>query len=59
MLALLINVLCVQNSYVRAEQKAAPIDLAALVLPESLLDNLGIVRIPPDDVLMKPKLLRL
>lgn len=47
------------NSYVRAGQGAAPIALASLVLPQSLLANLGIVAVPPDEVVMKPKLLGL
>lgn len=43
------------NSYVRAGQGAAPIALASLVLPGSLLENLGITAIPPDDVVMRPE----
>lgn len=47
------------NSYVRAGQGAAPMALASLVLPRSLLENLGIAAVPPDDVVMKPGLLGL
>lgn len=47
------------NSYVRAGQGAAPIDLARLALPESLLECLGITRVGPDEVVMKPSLLEL
>ena len=36
----------------------APIDLAVNVLPKSLLDALGVTRIPPDDVIMTPALLK-
>lgn len=47
------------NSYVRAGRGAAPIALASLVLPAGLLESLGIVAVPPDDVVMKPSLLGL
>lgn len=45
------------NSYARAGQKAAPIALASLLLPASLLECLGIEAVDPDDVIMTPKLL--
>ncbi len=45
------------NSYVRAGQKAAPMALASLTLPKSLLESLGVRAIPPDDVIMNPRLL--
>ena len=45
------------NSYVRAGQGAAPIALASLVLPQNLLDSLGLTAIPADEVIMKPSLL--
>lgn len=47
------------NSYVRPGQGAAPIQLASLALPKNLLERLGIERVPPDDVIMKPSLLGL
>lgn len=47
------------NSYVRAGQGAAPIALASLALPASLLESLGITAVPPDEVVMKPSLLGL
>lgn len=47
------------NSYVRAGQGVAPIELASLVLPKNLLESLGIVAISADDVVMKPSLLGL
>lgn len=47
------------NSYVRAGQGVAPVKLAEAVLPQSLLDNLGVRAIAPDDVVMKPGLLGL
>lgn len=47
------------NSYVRAGQGVAPIALASLALPQSLLENLAIIAVPPDEVVMKPKLLGL
>lgn len=45
------------NSYVRAGSGVAPIELASVVLPKNLLENLGITAILPDDVVMKPSLL--
>ena len=46
------------NSYTRpALGGAAPIDLAMQVLPEELFEGLGIEKIPPEDVVMKPALL--
>ena len=47
------------NSYPRPGQGAAPIQLASLVLPANLLESLGVRAIPPDDVVMAPKLLGL
>ena len=47
------------NSYVRAGQGVAPIALASLVLPTNLLESLGITAVSPDDVVMKPSLLKL
>lgn len=47
------------NSYPRPGRGAAPIQLASLVLPANLLDSLGVRAIPPDDVVMAPKLLGL
>lgn len=47
------------NSYVRPGQGAAPIQLASLALPQNLLERLGIERVPPDDVIMRPSLLGL
>lgn len=46
------------NPYPRAGQLAAPIELAKLVLPQNLLDSLGICHIPSDDVIMTPSLLK-
>lgn len=46
------------NSYPRpSRQGATPYDLAAPELPAALLDALGVVRVPADDVTMKPTLL--
>ena len=36
---------------------ASPLALAMRVLPQGLLDQLGLVLIAPDDVLLKPSLL--
>lgn len=47
------------NSYPRAGQGVAPIQLASLVLPKNLLECLGVYAIAPDDVNMTPKLLGL
>lgn len=47
------------NSYPRAGQGVAPIQLASLVLPKNLLECLGVHAIAPDDVNMTPKLLGL
>jgi len=48
------------NSYPRPSLRGlAPIDLAAAVLPASLLDELGVSRVDPDDVVMTPELLGL
>jgi len=47
------------NSYPRPGQGATPIRLASLVLPANLLESLGVRIIPPDDVIMTPKLLGL
>lgn len=44
------------NSYVQAGQGVAPIALASLALPASLLESLGITAVPPDDVVMRPSL---
>lgn len=46
------------NSYPRAAQGQAPIRLAKVVLPQSLLDGLGIEEIPPDEVVMTPDLIK-
>ena len=55
-----LSVICSHvNSYTRPKLGgAAPYDLAALVLPKDLLDGLGIVKVPPDDVIMRPSLLK-
>lgn len=45
------------NSYPRAAQGGAPIDMASLALPEELLEGLGIAKVAPDDVVMRPRLL--
>ncbi len=45
------------NSYPRAAQGGAPIDMASLALPKDLLEGLGIARVAPDDVVMRPGLL--
>ena len=48
------------NSYPRPSLGGlAPIDLAAAVLPASLLDELGVSRVDPNDVVMTPALLGL
>jgi IS30 family transposase len=48
------------NSYPRPSLGGlAPIDLAAAVLPTSLLDELGVSRVDPNDVVMTPALLGL
>lgn len=47
------------NSYPRPGQGAAPLKLASLALPANLLESLGVHAIPPDDVIMTPKLLGL
>ena len=45
------------NSYPRPARKGrCPYDLAAPELPAELLGNLGIVRVPADDVLLRPAL---
>ena len=45
------------NSYPRPSRGGAcPYDLAAPELPAELLGNLGIVRVPPDDVTLRPAL---
>ncbi|MBR1828554.1 MAG: hypothetical protein IJ781_03450 [Atopobiaceae bacterium] len=45
------------NSYPRpAREGKCPYDLAAPELPAELLGNLGIVRVPPDDVTLRPSL---
>ena len=45
------------NSYPRPARKGkCPYDLAAPELPAELLGNLGIVRVPPDEVLLRPAL---
>lgn len=47
------------NSYARESLNwAAPYDLAQHMLPENLLDGLGMERIPPNDVTLKPRLLK-
>ena len=45
------------NSYPRAARGRAPIKLAEVALPESLLGSLGIEEIPSDEVIMTPELL--
>lgn len=45
------------NSYPRAARRQAPIKLARIALPQSLLENLGIEEIPSDEVIMTPELL--
>ena len=46
------------NSYGRPSLNgAAPIDLALAMLPKELFDKLGIKRIDPSEVKMKPSLL--
>lgn len=53
-----ISLICSHvNSYPRAAQRQAPIKLARVALPQSLLDSLGIEEIPADDVIMSPKLI--
>lgn len=47
------------NSYPRPGQGAAPLKLASLALPANLLESLGVHAVPPDDVIMTPKLLGL
>ena len=48
------------NSYPRPSLGGlAPIDLASAVLPRSLLDELGVERVDPNDVVMTPALLGL
>lgn len=48
------------NSYPRPSLGGlAPIDLAQAALPKSLLDELGVSRVAPDDVVMTPELLGL
>lgn len=48
------------NSYTRpALGGVAPLTLASQVLPSDLIDGLGIEPIPPDDVMLKPKLIKL
>jgi len=48
------------NSYTRkALGGKSPIELAKLILPDDLIDGLGIEHIPPDDVILKPSLLNL
>ena len=45
------------NSYPRpAREGKCPYDLAAPELPAELLGNLGVVRVPPDDVTLRPNL---
>ena len=45
------------NSYPRpAREGRCPYDLAAPELPAGLLGNLGIVRVPTDDVTLRPAL---
>lgn len=47
------------NSYPRRSLGGlAPIELATEVLPKDLLDGLGIKRIPPQDVVLKPYLIK-
>lgn len=46
------------NSYPRAARRQAPIKLASVALPECLLESLGIEEIPPDEVIMTPKLIK-
>ena len=47
------------NSYTRHKLGGAtPYDQAALVPPKDLLDGLGIMKVPPDDVIMRPSLLK-
>ena len=45
------------NSYPRPSREGrCPFDLAAPELPAELLGDLGIVRVPPDDVMLRPAL---
>ena len=45
------------NSYPRpAREGKCPFDLAAPELPGELLGNLGVDRVPPDEVLLRPAL---
>ena len=55
-----LSVICSHvNSYTRPKLGgAAPYDLAALVLPKDLLEGLAITKVPPDDVVMRPSLLK-
>ena len=55
-----LSVICSHvNSYTRdALGGASPFDLAEKILPMDLLEGLAIKRIPPDDVIMRPSLLR-
>ena len=47
------------NSYARPVLGGlAPIALASQVLPEDLLDGLAIQRVEPDDVILRPSLLK-
>lgn len=47
------------NSYPRPGRGVAPIALASAALPKTLLEGLGIVAVPPDEVMMTPRLLGL
>lgn len=55
-----LSVVCSHvNSYTRPYLGGlAPIDIASKVLPADLLDGLAIVKIKPDEVTMKPTLLK-
>ena len=47
------------NSYVRASLGGlSPLEIVRNILPKDLLDGLGIELIPPDDVILKPDLLK-
>lgn len=46
------------NSYPRRSLGGAcPVEVARITLPASLLDSLGVERVPPDDVVLRPSLI--
>ena len=56
--AALAEICCHVNSTIRRGcGDATPFDLAALVLPPYLLENIGLRRIPPEDVIAAPNIL--